>query len=190
MLGLSILSVALMVVDHLSDFLDEARAGLSILVTPVVVIADYPNRTVLVFKEVFSSREQMQAQIVELDQELLLLKVKTLEMAALRAENNRLRDLLGSAASGAAPRPECPAPSWCSEALRWLVARATTLRRIGARQAGLWLRTTASCASAPPTAPRARWRRPDGLTVGVGSLWGQSPAIASNPRDPTLWNSA
>ena len=98
MLGLSILSVALMVVDHLSDFLDEARAGLSILVTPVVVIADYPNRTVLVFKEVFSSREQMQAQIVELDQELLLLKVKTLEMAALRAENNRLRDLLGSAA--------------------------------------------------------------------------------------------
>lgn len=87
-----------MVVDHLSDYLDQARAALSTLVTPVVVIADYPNRTANTVQEVFSSRESLQARVADLEQEQILLKAKTEKMAALTAENNRLRNLLGSAA--------------------------------------------------------------------------------------------
>ncbi|XOV87259.1 MAG: rod shape-determining protein MreC [Pseudomonadota bacterium] len=96
MLGLTLLSLALMVVDHLSGYLDDVRAGLTLLVTPVVVAADLPNRTVAGVREVIATRDEMQATITLLEQDLLLLKAKTEKMAALAAENNRLRDLLGS----------------------------------------------------------------------------------------------
>tara|TARA_R110002072_G_scaffold2252_4_gene18640 strand:- start:7509 stop:8291 length:783 start_codon:yes stop_codon:yes gene_type:complete len=85
-----------MVVDHLSDYLDQARSGLTTIVTPVLVISDYPTRTADTFQEVFSSRDSLQSKIVLLEQEQLLLKAKTEKMAALTAENNRLRNLLGS----------------------------------------------------------------------------------------------
>jgi rod shape-determining protein MreC len=98
MLGLSFLSLVLMLVDKQSDYLDNVRVGLTFLVVPIVKIADYPNRINIVVQEVFSSRDELQKHIVDQDEELLLLRVKTQEMAALRAENNRLRDLLGSAA--------------------------------------------------------------------------------------------
>lgn len=87
-----------MVVDHVSGYLDQARAAVTTLVTPVVVIADYPTRTADTVKEVFSSRDHLQSRVEELEQEQLLLKAKTEKMAALTAENNRLRNLLGSAA--------------------------------------------------------------------------------------------
>lgn len=98
MLGLTILSLALMIVDHLSDFLDEIRGGLTVIVTPVIVAADLPNQTVSGIKEVFETRADMRQRIGSLEQEQLLLRAKTEKMAALTAENNRLRDLLGSAA--------------------------------------------------------------------------------------------
>ncbi len=87
-----------MVVDHLSDYLDQVRAALTTVVTPVVVIADYPNRTANTVKEVFASRESLQERVMRLEQEQILLRAKTEKMAALTAENNRLRNLLGSAA--------------------------------------------------------------------------------------------
>jgi rod shape-determining protein MreC len=98
MLGLSFLSLALMVVDQRSDYLDYARVGLNVLVKPVWDIANYPNKVFGVVEELFASRDQLEEHIADQDQELLFLRVKTQEMAALRAENNRLRDLLGSAA--------------------------------------------------------------------------------------------
>lgn len=98
MFGLGLLAVALMAVDHLSDYLDHARAAITTVVTPVVVIADYPTRTASTVRDVFSSRENLQSRVEQLEQEQLLLKAKTEKMAALTAENNRLRNLLGSAA--------------------------------------------------------------------------------------------
>ncbi|MDZ7686842.1 MAG: rod shape-determining protein MreC [Gammaproteobacteria bacterium] len=67
------------------------------LVTPVVVAADFPNRTVTGVQDLLATRDEMVRQISELESELLLLKAKTEKMAALTAENNRLRALLGSA---------------------------------------------------------------------------------------------
>jgi rod shape-determining protein MreC len=98
MLGLTALSLALMVVDHLSGYLDEVRSGLTVLVTPVIVAADLPKRTAIGIQEMFQTRDDMRRRIDTLEQELLLLKAKTEKMSALAAENNRLRDLLGSAA--------------------------------------------------------------------------------------------
>ena len=98
MAGLAVLSVILMFVDHVTDWLDESRAAVTVAVTPVVVIADLPNRSARGLTEMLSSREDLRRRITELESELTLFKVKTEKMAALTAENNRLRDLLGSAA--------------------------------------------------------------------------------------------
>lgn len=98
MLALSILSLVLMVVDQFSDFLDGFRSAANVLVTPVVIAADYPERAVIGLQEVFRTRESSRARIADLERELRLLKARTAKMASLTAENNRLRALLGSAA--------------------------------------------------------------------------------------------
>ena len=82
-----------MVVDHFSDYLDQVRAAATTLVMPVLIVADYPTRTASTVQEVFSSRESLQGRVAELEREQLLLKAKTEKMAALTAENNRLRNL-------------------------------------------------------------------------------------------------
>lgn len=98
MLGFCVLSLVLIVVDHLSDFLDDVRAGLTLVVTPVQIAADLPGREARQIQEMVTSRSDMQEHIRLLEQDLVLLKAKTGKMAALTNENNRLRDLLGSAA--------------------------------------------------------------------------------------------
>lgn len=87
-----------MFVDHLTGWLDEARSVMTVAVSPVVVVADMPGRGAEGISELFSSRENLRTRITTLEDELLLLRAKTEKMAALTAENNRLRDLLGSAA--------------------------------------------------------------------------------------------
>jgi rod shape-determining protein MreC len=87
------------------------------LVTPVILLADFPPKGFTSLVEVFSTRSTMREEIKLLEKDLLLLHAKTEKMAALTAENNRLRDLLGSAAKlqdnvvvaeliGVAPDPE------------------------------------------------------------------------------------
>lgn len=98
MLGLSILSLALMTVDHFTGYLDAFRSAMTVVVTPVIVAADLPERTATGLSEMVSTRDQMEDRIATLKHENLLLEAKTEKMAALTAENNRLRALLGSAA--------------------------------------------------------------------------------------------
>ncbi len=98
MLGFCVLSLVLLVVDHFSDYLDGVRAGLTVVVTPILIAADMPAREARQLGEIVSSREDMRERIRYLERELVLLRAKTEKMAALTAENNRLRDLLGSAA--------------------------------------------------------------------------------------------
>ncbi|MFT7688829.1 MAG: rod shape-determining protein MreC [Candidatus Azotimanducaceae bacterium] len=98
MVGLCILSICLMSVDHLSNYLDDVRATLSAVITPIIFLSDYPNKTVEVFQDTIISRGELMGKVEMLEQKLLLLNAKTEKMAALSAENKRLRDLLGSAA--------------------------------------------------------------------------------------------
>jgi rod shape-determining protein MreC len=98
MLGFCILSLILIFVDHLSSYLDDVRSGLTLVVTPILIAADLPGREARQIKEIVATRTDMQEYIRVLEQDLILLKAKTGKMAALTNENNRLRDLLGSAA--------------------------------------------------------------------------------------------
>ncbi len=98
MLGLGLLSIALMFVDHVTVWLDGTRAVMTVAVTPVIVVAGLPMRSTRNLGELFSSRGDLRGRIGQLESELVLLKVKTEKMAALTVENNRLRGLLGSAA--------------------------------------------------------------------------------------------
>lgn len=98
MLGLAAVSLVLTAVDHFSGLLEEVRAGLSVVATPVVMVADLPSRSARGIGDVLSSRDSMRSRISELESELLMLRARTEKMAALTSENNRLRDLLGSAA--------------------------------------------------------------------------------------------
>jgi len=98
MLGLGMLSLVLVFVDHETSWLDGSRSLLTFVLTPVVVTADLPNRSVRGIQGIFSSREDLRSRITELESELIFLRVKTERMAALISENDRLRGLLGSAA--------------------------------------------------------------------------------------------
>lgn len=98
MLGLCALSIILIAVDHMSGYLDDVRAGLTLIVTPILIAADFPAREARELQEIVSSRSEMQEYISILEQDIVLLNVKIAKMAALTSENDRLRDLLGSAA--------------------------------------------------------------------------------------------
>ena len=98
MLGLGVLSLVLGFVDHTTSWLDGSRSALTVALTPIVVTADLPNRSVRGIQGVFSSREDLRRRITGLESELIFLRVTTEKMAALISENNRLRGLLGSAA--------------------------------------------------------------------------------------------
>ncbi len=98
MLGFAAVSIILAGVDHFSALLGDVRAGLSVVATPVVVVADLPSRGARGIDDMLSSRASMHERIADLENDLLLLRAKSEKMAALTSENNRLRGLLGSAA--------------------------------------------------------------------------------------------
>ncbi|MFT7256642.1 MAG: hypothetical protein ACI8VR_001691, partial [Candidatus Azotimanducaceae bacterium] len=66
MLLLSVASLGLLGTDHLTDLLGETRSILTLAVTPIIVIADYPSRSVTVAQEALASRGDMRIEIVDL----------------------------------------------------------------------------------------------------------------------------
>ena len=71
------LSLALLTVDHLSGLLDEVRAALTFVVTPIVYVADLPSQGAREVTNAVQSRDDMSARIAVLEQELLLLRART-----------------------------------------------------------------------------------------------------------------
>ena len=98
MVGLGLFAVLLMSIDQVTGWLDETRSVLTVALSPVIMMADVPARSARGLTDLFSSRGDLRQRVTELESELVLLRVKTEKMAALTAENNRLRGLLGSAA--------------------------------------------------------------------------------------------
>lgn len=66
--------------------------------TPLIYVANVPGRTARGVEEILESRDDMRERLLGLEQERLILEARSAQMAALIAENNRLRGLLGSAA--------------------------------------------------------------------------------------------
>jgi rod shape-determining protein MreC len=93
---LGVASVLLMVLDHQRDTLQSLRAGLTVAVYPIQVVVDLPFRLSGWTAENFSTRTRLLAENRRLRAESLESRVRLQRLAALEAENSRLRALLES----------------------------------------------------------------------------------------------
>jgi len=94
--GLVLLSIGLMTVDHREHHLDSVRGGLSVLVYPLQWLVDLPGSTSEWFRESLSTRRELQEENASLRTQQLLLNTQLQKLEALEAENRRLRALLDS----------------------------------------------------------------------------------------------
>ncbi|MDN5937604.1 MAG: rod shape-determining protein MreC, partial [Salinisphaera sp.] len=95
---LLIASVALMMFDHGSQTLAPVRNTLASALVPLQVIAQWPaDAYSLLFA--YTHRDELVTNNDSLRHRVLLLESKLEQLAALRAENQRLRNLLSSTRS-------------------------------------------------------------------------------------------
>jgi len=94
---LLLVSVLLMTLDHKQQHLDAVRAALSVALHPLRVAANLPFDAAHWLGESLSSRQRLQEENAALRSQHLLLQGQLQKLAALEAENRRLRELLGSA---------------------------------------------------------------------------------------------
>ncbi len=92
-----ILSILLMVMDHRFHQTETLRSTLSVLTYPIQYLAEAPSNIGRWVVETLQTRVELQQSNHHLHRENLKLKAELQLLAALQAENERLRDLLGSA---------------------------------------------------------------------------------------------
>lgn len=92
-----ILSILLMVMDHRFHQTETLRSTLSVLTYPIQFLAEAPSNIGRWVAETLQTRSDLQSANENLHKENLKLKSELQLVAALQAENERLRDLLGSA---------------------------------------------------------------------------------------------
>lgn len=93
---LTVLSIALMVVDARFDALKPLRAQMGLLVAPLYSAAEMPVRAWQAVTELATSRAQLIADNERLRAEALLTQRKLQKLATLTEQNVRLRELLNS----------------------------------------------------------------------------------------------
>lgn len=93
-LALMALSLLLMMLDHRQHHLDTVRRVIGAAVYPIQVIVDAPFRLWEWLAESTADRNELQLEVGRLQAERLLTKARLQQLTALRAENDRLRDLL------------------------------------------------------------------------------------------------
>lgn len=91
-----VFSLALMIVDHRQHHLEAVRSILSTITYPLQYVANAPIALGYWASEAFATRARLQQENRELHRENLLLQGRQQKLAALEAENMRLRDLLDS----------------------------------------------------------------------------------------------
>ena len=96
MVAAVILSLALAVVDHRFNHLESVRSALSVVIYPVLYLADLPISAARSLREALASRQQLRERNQILNRENLRLRARLQQLEALEAENMRLRDLVGS----------------------------------------------------------------------------------------------
>lgn len=97
-LALVFLSILLMWLDHRENHLDAVRKAVSAAVYPIQIIVDAPSRLWTWLRESSESRNDLQLENSRLRTEALISKGRIQELAALRAENQRLRAMLDARA--------------------------------------------------------------------------------------------
>lgn len=88
------LSILLMVLDHRQNHLDTVRKTIGIAVYPLQIVVDAPFRLWGWLTESTADRGDLQRDLSRLEAEMLLTRAELQQLTALRAENDRLRDLL------------------------------------------------------------------------------------------------
>jgi rod shape-determining protein MreC len=96
LLALAIVSALLLVVDLNSRLLSPLRSFLATIVSPIYVIAESPYRVSQSASATLSTREALVKENEELRKRNIELAQVTQQFVALREENARLRQLLGS----------------------------------------------------------------------------------------------
>lgn len=85
-----------MTLDHREHHADTLRSALSVLIYPIQALVGLPANTTNWLSEQLSSRQALMDENRALHDEDFQLKIKLQKYEALEAENNRLRELLGS----------------------------------------------------------------------------------------------
>lgn len=85
-----------MVMDHRYKSLESVRAGLSVVVYPIQFTVDLPGTLSEWFSESLASRRSLTEENESLRTQQMMQKVQLQKLAALEAENIRLRELLDS----------------------------------------------------------------------------------------------
>lgn len=91
-------AVLLVFIDSRLEWLQPVRSGLSWLTEPVIALADLPRQGVVAVDDALTLRSTLAEDNARLRQENLVLKRHVQRLAALTAENARLRELLDSSA--------------------------------------------------------------------------------------------
>ncbi|MGD8175458.1 rod shape-determining protein MreC [Marinimicrobium sp. ARAG 43.8] len=92
----SVVAVGLILVSLYTNWLAPVRAQLGVVAAPFYWVTDLPKRIGNWGDEAFASKQALHEENQALKSELLILQRKLQQMAALAAENVRLRRLLGS----------------------------------------------------------------------------------------------
>jgi len=85
-----------MVMDHKYKSLESVRAGLSVVVYPIQFTVDLPGNLSDWFSESLASRRRLREENQSLRTQQIMQQVQLQKLAALEAENIRLRELLDS----------------------------------------------------------------------------------------------
>ncbi len=96
LLLLVVVSITLMVVDHSNQHLTSVRKALSVLLSPVEILVSAPFDISRSMSESMQTRDELTDENLRLSQEALVQNARLQRMAALEAENARLRALLDS----------------------------------------------------------------------------------------------
>ncbi|MGI9324909.1 MAG: rod shape-determining protein MreC [Pseudomonadales bacterium] len=94
--GLLLLSAALITVEYTTRLLEQPRSMIGTLVSPLRVVAEVPYLLGEQFGDALSTRENLIADNEALRRQVLELSQVSQQFLALRSENERLRELLGS----------------------------------------------------------------------------------------------
>jgi len=90
------LSAVLMVMDHKYRSLESVRAGLSVVIYPIQLLVEVPETVSEWFSESLATRRHLQEENDSLHTQIFMQKAQMQKLAALEAENIRLRELLDS----------------------------------------------------------------------------------------------
>jgi rod shape-determining protein MreC len=95
---LGIFCVALMILDSREQHLVRVRQALTVVVYPVRMLVDLPFRTWYSVRDTFAARAALISENQQFRREHLTTEARLQRLAALEAENARLRELLDSTA--------------------------------------------------------------------------------------------